>query len=309
MSGKKKILIFGGSGQDGVILSDLYTFSKFSVVAVGRKFRRPTNDYNSDIKRLNLDLLEIDVLDLLNFEKPDIVIYAAAYHGSSGIVYEETIEESFIVNVNVPTKILEYCKKNKSVKFAYFNSSKVFDYQTTKTIDEKSNRRPNCVYSLQKELTYKAIEYYRDKYNVLAFNFWLFNHESIYRAPSYFIPTIISTLRASLVDQEVKQKINTLDFYCDWGIAEDYMKMVKKILKMPMADDFILASGITLSGRELVGDLCETLGLDYKRHFFETNTPNRSQSVRWKVDVSKVKKIYKEDITSIKDFCLQQVME
>ena len=67
----------------------------------------------------------------------------------------------------------------------------------------------------------------------------------------------------------MKQQINTLDFYCDWGIAEDYMKMVKKILQMPVADDFILASGCTVTGRELVADLFETFDLDYNRHIFE----------------------------------------
>ena len=309
MTNKQKILIFGGSGQDGRILTDLYSSDGASVVAIGRKFNPKSTKRKYGVKRLILDLSQTNIFDLLSHEQPDVIIYAAAYHGSSGFIYEETIDDSFVINVKVPTQILEYCKNNLFVKFAYFNSSKVFDFKEAKIIDEKSVRRPSCVYSLQKELTYKAIDYYRNKHNVLAFNFWLFNHESSYRASTYFIPMIISTLRASIAGQTVKQQINTLDFYCDWGIAHDYMKMVKKILQMPIADDFILASGCTLSGRELVSDLFEAFGLDYRKHIFEMSAPTKIDPIRWKVDISKVKRIYKENMTSINNFCLREVME
>ena len=303
----RKVLIFGGSGQDGTILGDLYASESVQVVLVGRNFKWKNFDGIANVKKLKMDLTETDINQFLYNEKPDLIIYAAAFHGAAGIVYEQSIHESYIINVQVPVEILKYCRSNLHVQFAFFNSSKVFNFERESLISEKSIRSPDCVYSLQKELRYKAICYYRKEFGVNVYNFWLFNHESEYREASYFIPRVISILRSSVKDPSFKSEINSLNFYCDWGVAKDYMSAIKQILWISKPDDFILASGNTMTGRELVTNLFGHFRLDSQNHIIEREPNELLESSRWRVNTQKFRKFYRGQMKNIGDFCLEKV--
>lgn len=304
-----RVLIFGGSGQDGTILGHLYSEKGIDVTLLGRNFSKNTKSEHPRIKKIISNLETLDVQKTLRQERPDIILYAAAFHGSAGFLYEESINEAFDINVRIPVEILKYLSKNKSAKFAFFNSSKVFDFEKQLVINEQSMRRPGCIYSLQKEMTYKAIQHYRSNYDVKAYNFWLFNHESEYRTKSFFIPIVLSTLQKSRANRDFTQKINTLNFFCDWGVARDYMRAVMFIIDNSKCDDFIIGSGKTRTGRELANELFEHFGLKYQDHFIEQTAVAEANSRRWSVDNKKLTSLYKEEMTDIVTFCVEQVQK
>ena len=220
--------------------------------------------------------------------KPDFIYYVAAFHGPSGMDYEENFEESYKINVVRPFECLKYCKEFVNTKFIFFNSSKVYDTRVNTVISEKTFRTPNCIYSLQKELVFKLMDNYRNKYGVNSYNFWFFNHESERRKLAYFFPKLISIFVNSYRDSNYTGEIAALEFVCDWGDAEQYMEIVAKLSLETDADDYVVASGESLTGRMLAETLFLSAGLDFKNHIRTLSTDKNQTEKLWRADNSKL---------------------
>ena len=55
--------------------------------------------------------------------------------------------------------------------------------------------------------------------------------------------------------------IGNLDAKRDWGHAKDYVEIQWKILQQKMPDDFVIATGRTISVREFINECCKYLKL------------------------------------------------
>ena len=69
---------------------------------------------------------------------------------------------------------------------------------------------------------------------------------------------IISALKNCLTDKNHKTNVRSLDFWCDWGSASEYMEILTKSCDFLGGDDYILATGKTVWARDVV------------RYFFQT---------------------------------------
>ncbi|MDA7455168.1 GDP-mannose 4,6-dehydratase [Planktomarina temperata] len=299
-----RAMIFGGNGQDGQLITKHLLDQRYQIYSLGRNFdNKHLNRIESEVKFIRADLLACDVEKLLDAYKPNLILYCAAFHGPSGTVYEDSVQHSLIINTMVPIKILEYCKSNIKTKFIYFNSSKIFNFSQALRISEKSDRVPSCIYSLEKEITYKALAHFRSQFGVSAYNFWFFNHESPLRPKPYFIPTLINILKQSINNPRYKGHVRSLDFYCDWGCADEYMKNVVHLFENFEADDYVIASGKTLSGRELAEKLFSLYALDYRDHISPAMQHDDLPPDRWYADITKLIDRSGVPLRSIFDVC------
>jgi GDPmannose 4,6-dehydratase len=55
----------------------------------------------------------------------------------------------------------------------------------------------------------------------------------------------------------------------DWGYAPDYVDAMVRILQLPRADDFVIATGEAHSVQDLVSIAFEAVGLNWKDHVEE----------------------------------------
>jgi GDPmannose 4,6-dehydratase len=290
---KRTALILGVNGQDGSYLAECLIKSGWSVIGVGRQSILRTEIIELPIKYFKLDLSNIgNYEELLMVVKPDVIFHTAAVHGSSGFEYESIWKDSHMVNTLSLHATLEYIRKLKiSPQVVYFGSSKMFGNIDGHKIDESSCKHSTCIYSITKNSSASLINYYRKQYDITASIIWLFNHDSLRRNVSYFLPKIVNILRQSISNSSYKEEVVTLDFWCDWGYAKEYMELLVGHYDEIIGHDFVLATGETVWAKTMVRDLFINHGLDFNNHIITQKSNPKKHESYWEVDISKFKNI------------------
>ena len=80
----------------------------------------------------------------------------------------------------------------------------------------------------------------------------LFNHESPRRGDHFVTKKVVNGVKAIANGSNVPIRLGNLDAKRDWGHAKDYVKGMWLMLQADKPDDYVLASGISVSVREFV---------------------------------------------------------
>lgn len=263
-------LVLGANGQDGSYLCEILCARGFDVVGAGRqsapRWPAPAGAY----RYRPCDIADpAAVTALLRDTAPDIVFHFAAIHGAAGFDYEAAWAELHQVNTVSVHAVLAYIRTEKSgCGLVYASSAKVFGTPLPGRIDETTPRISADLYSITKNAAHALIDYYRARHSVRASVLYLFNHESVRRPSNYFIPRIAAALNKARSGGG-KSEIHSLDFACDWGDAREYMEIAADIAERGLGEDYVLATGKTWTGLEMVGQLFARHGLDHAGHIAE----------------------------------------
>jgi GDPmannose 4,6-dehydratase len=107
---------------------------------------------------------------------------------------------------------------------------------------------------------------YRESYDLFAVSGILFNHESPRRGLEFVTRKVtdgVARIKLGLADSLA---LGNLDAQRDWGFAGDYVRAMWLMLQQPTADDYVIATGISHSVKELVGIAFSRVGLDWEKH-------------------------------------------
>jgi GDPmannose 4,6-dehydratase len=202
-----------------------------------------------------------------------MIFHFGAIHGAAGFQYEPLWRKALEVNTASVHAVLEYARNSgKDPTLVYASSSKIFGDPLSGVIAEDSPRRMTCPYSITKLAAEGIIRHYRDRHKIKAGILNLFNHESPRRSSAFFFPKLARELNACLADGKHLFEVDTLDFFCDWGSAEEYMKLAVMAAEKAPGEDFIIATGATWLGRDFVNQMWRRFGLDASRHVRERRT-------------------------------------
>ncbi len=245
-------LVLGVNGQDGSYLAETLLARGHEVVGVGRgresAYARPAPAF----RYISADLRDTEAFARLVAEiAPDQAFHVAAIHGASGFAYEALWRDMMAVNVMALQVLLEHARvAAPNMRIVYAGSSKIFPPPLSGVIDEESPVRATCLYGIGKLAARDLMTYYRVKHGIRSTNLILFNHESPRRPPEYLLPTLARAVAAAKRDPEHHTMIKTLDFWIDWGAADEFMEIAADIAEKTDEPEFVLASGKTWHGRE-----------------------------------------------------------
>ncbi|TAK86058.1 MAG: NAD-dependent epimerase/dehydratase family protein [Betaproteobacteria bacterium] len=303
-------LILGVNGQDGTFLARHLIRKGYKVVGIGRQ-ETSRRDIESSLFRYHqADLSQREALDATLHEfRPDLIFHVAAVHTSAGGQYEPIWDQSLKVNVASVHSLLEYLRcVNPEGRLIYASSAKVFGEPYPPLMDETTPIKNACLYSITKNAAFHLIRYYRDRHSIKGSVVYLFNHESEFRPSDYFIPKMLRCLAAARRDPAHVASVNTLDFYCDWGSAEEYMSLLIEMIESAPAEDFVLGTGICTYAKDLVRNMFERYGLDCGRHLIEANTPGKALNSPYIVDTRKLQRaIHRRPVRRIYDVCVEML--
>lgn len=286
-----KAMVIGANGQDGTFLVRHLLRRHYDVIGVGRQ-QQSRHDISSSLFSyypVNLEK-EGQLSTALSTHKPDVIFHVAAIHHSAGGQYEPLLSPMLKVNVVSVHDVLEYMRLRPHTRLCYASSAKVFGASPPPHVDEYTSIKNDCLYAISKNNAFHLIDYYRKKHNINASVLYLFNHESELRAGHFFIPKMLKILHQSLHNRCFLGHVNTLDFYCDWGSAEEYMDIMIDVLEKTPSEDYVLSRGECVSARQFVSELFSLYGLDYTRHVQELVKDTQALS-SYHVDIGKLQRM------------------
>ena len=260
-----RALVLGAQGQDGTLLMQNLRQRGYIVLGTARL---PSQDP---------DLVQADLRDVaqvgrvLEEVEPDAIFHFAAIHGQAGTSYETIWPDMLAVNVGSTHAVLEYMRRKKpAARLLYASSGKLFGSAPPARIDSGTRPNPDCLYGISKQAACSVIAYYRRTHGVHASALHLFNHESWLRAPVYFIPKLVGILKDAVRDRARSTTLASLNFYCDWGSAAEYMDIAIELMARDLLDsDYLVARGQCMFARDLAERLFRRFGLDHRDHISE----------------------------------------
>ena len=274
---KKKIaLIFGVTGQDGAYLSKFLLKKNYKVYGVKRRSSIINTQRIDDIyKDINFksnfvlcygDLTDSSsILSLIKKIKPNEIYNLAAQ--SHVQVSFEVPEYSADVNGLGTLRILEAIKNlnlENKVKFYQAGTSEMFGRTKEKFQNEKTSFYPASPYGVSKSFAHWITVNYREAYGIFACNGILFNHESPIRGETFVTQKIIQGLMRIKKGEQNKLFLGNLYSKRDWGHARDYVEAMWKMMQQKKPDDYVIATGKTITIKEFVNKASKKIGFKLK---------------------------------------------
>ncbi len=125
---------------------------------------------------------------------------------------------------------------------------------------------PRSPYAVSKVMAHWATVNYRESYGLHASCGILFNHESPRRGETFVTRKITRAVGRIKLGLQDKVFLGNLDAKRDWGFAGDYVEAMWMMLQQPAPDDYVIATGASISVREFAELAFRHAGLDFGRH-------------------------------------------
>ena len=264
----KTAFITGITGQDGAYLAKLLLDKGYKVIGGVRRTA------SQDFYRLHylgifdkVSLVTFDLVDLNNIvrtlrENPVDEFYNLAAHSFVGTSWDNPVYVSDVNAIGV-ARILDTLYTYKpDTKFYQASTSEMFGKVQETPQKETTNFYPRSPYGVAKSFAHYLTTNYRESYGMHTSCGILFNHESPLRGLEFVTRKITNTLAKIAYGQDTVLHLGNLNAKRDWGYAGDYVDGMWRMLQHTTGDNYVLASGKTISVRDFVQASAESLNIE-----------------------------------------------
>jgi len=269
---KKIALICGVSGQDGAYLAQLLLQKGYEVWGTSRDAQM--SSFGSlyklkiadQVKTLSMSLNDFrSVLKVISDLQP-CEIYNLAGQSSVSLSFDQPIE-AFESIVRGTVNLLEAIRiANPKIRFYNAGSSECFGDTGQNLANENTVFCPASPYAIAKAAATWQVSLYRKAYGLFAATGILFNHESPLRQERFVTRKIVAAVcRIAKGSNEILE-LGNLNVRRDWGWAPEYVEAMWLILSNNNPEDFIIATGTTLSLRDFIRISFDVVDLDWRKH-------------------------------------------
>lgn len=270
----KTALITGVTGQDGAYLAQLLLNKGYRVCGIAP--RRSTSDVNlSRLEWLGIkqqvELFDGDLGDLGSLIRcvqecqPDEVYNLAAqsFVQASWSQPVLTGQVSGIGAVNV----LEAVRiAHPKARFYQASTSEMFGLIQEPRQSEKTPFYPRSPYAAAKLYAHWMTVNYRESFNLHASSGILFNHESPLRGLEFVTRKVTDGVARIKLGLANELRLGNIDAKRDWGHARDYVQAMWLMLQQETPDDYVIATGVTTTVRDMCRIAFEHAGLNLDDH-------------------------------------------
>jgi len=263
-----KALITGITGQDGSYLAEFLLEKGYEVIGMVRRTSTTNFDRIKHIQdKLTLvsgDLLDqISLINILKEHRPDEV-YNLAAQSFVPTSWSQPVFTGEVTALGV-TRILDAIRiVDPSIKFYQASSSEMFGKVRETPQNENTPFYPRSPYGVAKVYGHWITVNYRESYGLFACSGILFNHGSPRRGLEFVERKVAHGAAKIKLGLANELRLGNLDAKRDWGYAGDYVKAMWLMLQQDEPDDYVVATGVTHSVRELCELAFGYLGLDWQ---------------------------------------------
>ncbi|PYV16470.1 MAG: GDP-mannose 4,6-dehydratase [Acidobacteria bacterium] len=255
----KTALITGITGQDGSYLAEFLLAKGYKVYGLVRRLQH------------RLDLLPGDLLDQNS-------LISAIQQAEPQEVYNLASQSFVPTSWNQPvltgeftalgvTRLLESIRiVNPKIRFYQASSSEMFGMVQESPQNEKTPFYPRSPYGVAKLYGHWITVNHRESYGLFACSGILFNHESPRRGNEFVTRKVTYAAARVKLGLQKKLPMGNLDAERDWGFAGDYVEAMWLMLQQDRPGDYVVATGLSHSVRQLLETAFARLGMDYREH-------------------------------------------
>ena len=267
----KRALITGINGQDGSYLSELLLEKGYEVHGILKRnsvAENQTARLDGVFKDLNLEYADMtdmaSLIRVLQLVKPHEV-YNLAAQSHVRISFDQPIYTSQVVGLGALNLLEAVRLTDSNIKVYQASSSEMFGNSTDEDgyQRETTHMKPASPYGCAKVYAYNISCNYRNSYDMYISNGILFNHESPRRGTNFVTNKVVKEAVKIKYGLSDKLTLGNLDATRDWGHAKDYVRAMVMILDQDTPNDFVCATGVSHSVRELCEYTFNSLDLDY----------------------------------------------
>ncbi len=265
-----RALITGITGQDGAYLAEFLLGKGYEVHGMVRRSSFESYERLAQCRdRIQLhegDLLdELSLVGLIDRLRPQEV-YNLAAQTFVPTSFSQPALTAELTALGVVRMLEAIRLVDKSVRFYQASSSEMFGRVREEPQNEQTSFWPRSPYGAAKAYGHWITVNYRESYGLFACSGILFNHESPWRGKEFVsrkVTDAVARIKHGLLD---KLALGNLDAQRNWGFAGDYVEAMWLMLQQQEPDDYVIATGVKHSVRDLLQLAFSHVGLDWQQY-------------------------------------------
>jgi GDPmannose 4,6-dehydratase len=266
----KRAIITGITGQDGSYLAELLLSKGYEVVGTVRRASAP-NFWRIQHLLHRIAIKPADLLDQLSIIRVVDEVRPHEFYNLAAMSFVPASWDQPMLtgefNAQGVTRVLEAIRQvDPSIRVYQASSSEMFGKVREVPQTELTPFYPRSPYGVSKVFAHYITVNYRESYDLFAVSGMLFNHESPRRGLEFVTRKVTDAVARIKLGLQDTLSLGNLDAHRDWGFAGDYVQAMYLMLQQERADDYVIATGISHSVRDLVEVAFGHAGLDWRKH-------------------------------------------
>ena len=266
----KRAIITGITGQDGSYLAELLLSKGYEVVGTTRRASAP-NFWRIQHLLDRVTLKPADLLDQLSLIRLVDEVRPHEFYNLAAMSFVPASWDQPMLtgefNAQGVTRILDAIRRvDPRIRFYQASSSEMFGKVRESPQTELTPFYPRSPYGVSKVFAHYITVNYRESYEMFAVSGMLFNHESPRRGLEFVTRKVTDAVARIKLGVQSTLSLGNLDAHRDWGFAGDYVQAMYLMLQQEHADDYVIATGVSHSVRDLVEVAFGHAGLDWRKH-------------------------------------------
>ena len=271
-SQNKNALITGITGQDGAYLAKLLLGKGYRVF--GLHARRSTDTLwrlrhlriESEVSLIDGDLTDLSAV-IRGMEKSAAEeVYNLGAQSFVGSSWDQPVLTANVTGVGA-LNVLEAVRiVNPKARFYQASTSEMFGLIQESMQSETTPFYPRSPYGVAKLYAHWMTVNYRESFGLHASSGILFNHESPLRGIEFVTRKVTDAVARIKQGTQKELRLGNIDAKRDWGFAGDYVEAMWLMLQQGTPDDYVIATGLTTTVRDMCRIAFNHVGLKHEDH-------------------------------------------
>ena len=271
-SQNKNALITGITGQDGAYLAKLLLGKGYRVF--GLHARRSTDTLwrlrhlgiESEVSLIDGDLTDLSAVIRVMEKSAAEEVYNLGAQSFVGSSWDQPVLTANVTGVGA-LNVLEAVRiVNPKARFYQASTSEMFGLIQESMQSETTPFYPRSPYGVAKLYAHWMTVNYRESFGLHASSGILFNHESPLRGIEFVTRKVTDAVARIKLGTQKELRLGNIDAKRDWGFAGDYVEAMWLMLQQGKPDDYVIATGLTTTVRDMCRIAFNHVGLKHEDH-------------------------------------------
>lgn len=266
----KKALITGITGQDGAYLAKFLLAKGYEVFGL---LARRSSRTSWRLRFLGIEdqlhIIDGDLTDesslfraIKQFQPEEV--YNLAAQSFVATSWMQPVLTGSVTGLGAVHMLEAMRLARPEAKFYQASTSEMYGKIQEPVQTERTPFYPRSPYAVAKLYAHWMTVNYRESFGMFAASGILFNHESPLRGIEFVTRKITDGVARIKLGKQKELRLGNLEAKRDWGYAADYVEAMWLMLQQERPDDFVIATGRSLSVRDFCELAFRVVGLDWQ---------------------------------------------